>query len=397
MESKFSATPSILGILYQLKEALHNLLITDDEDSILFIEKSDDILIKEEGNKKVFEIKNHDHSKNQNKLSLKSSDLWKSLRIWTTLFLDQSLSRDKMEFFLITTEVASDEISPLINGDEEGIKEILLKLEEIAKNEPNKSLRESYKKFLEIKEKYSFIKKINILDSSPGIVNIDEKILKALKYSIRQEHSTPFLNQLFGWWNKLVQNHLINDSKDPILKREVINKIHSLRDEYSLDSLPTSEFKSAIPSEIDPDNDDRIFVQQLKHIDLSMKRIEHSIIDYYRAFNQRQKWIENLLVGSEELKDYETILIEEWERIRELIFDEYPENLSESQKKEVGKKIFNKIETDVQEKIRVNVTDSYVQRGFYQILANNENDELPKVIWHPDFMDKIRELLEVKE
>ena len=60
--------------------------------------------------------------------------------------------------------------------------------------------------------------------------------------------------------------------------------------EYRSDNLPIT-FRNRLPEgKIDANKDPRLFVEQLRVLDLSATRIQNAIIDYYRAFEQRSSW-----------------------------------------------------------------------------------------------------------
>jgi CRISPR/Cas system type I-B associated protein Csh2 (Cas7 group RAMP superfamily) len=62
------------------------------------------------------------------------------------------------------------------------------------------------------------------------------------------------------------------------------------------------------------ENDEQIFIEQLKLIALSDVRLKRAIRDYYRAYQQRAKWIREDLLYINELENYENKLVDEWQR-----------------------------------------------------------------------------------
>ena len=95
-----------------------------------------------------------------------------------------------------------------------------------------------------------------------------------------------------------------------------------MAEEYKLDKLPIT-FRGKVPAgEIDTENDPRIFVAQLREIGISSNRIRNAILDYYRAFEQRSQWARENLLVSGEIEDYEDRLVDEWNRYRDVVFEE---------------------------------------------------------------------------
>lgn len=131
------------------------------------------------------------------------------------------------------------------------------------------------------------------------------------------------------------------------------------------------------------------FTKQLQLINISSRIEKTAISDYYRAFNQRSKWLrENLLNPQEEI-DYDKKLIDNWYRKFDLLLDE-SENESEDKKIVNGNKFYKNfyIKTNPRVFIRKQFEESYLIIGSCHMLS----DKL-KIGWHPNFED----LLKVKK
>ena len=70
---------------------------------------------------------------------------------------------------------------------------------------------------------------------------------------------------------------------------------------------------------------DSTFVRQLEIIAAGKRRIAAAVRDYYRAFEQRSRWLRNDLVLIGDLTQYERRLVEEWELVFEGVKDELGE------------------------------------------------------------------------
>lgn len=97
-----------------------------------------------------------------------------------------------------------------------------------------------------------------------------------------------------------------------------------------------------------------------------------------------------------ELADYEDRLIEEWERYRDFVFENLDDDSADDIIKEAGKSLYDwadqKSGNYESLRIRARVTESYVIRGSYHLLADNQ--PLPRVYWHPLFLKNITTILE---
>jgi len=96
---------------------------------------------------------------------------------------------------------------------------------------------------------------------------------------------------------------------------------------------------------------------------------------------------------SEDLQKYEKKLVDEWERHFLAIQNE--RGIDEAGEKglvAIGQKIYNWVELEADIRIRPRVTEFYVVRGSYHMLADEEQ---ARVWWHPKFLERLPELLKV--
>ena len=183
-----------------------------------------------------------------------------------------------------------------------------------------------------------------------------------------------------------------NNSANPISGFEVQDKICEINDQFKPDALPIDFLDLELSDETELSQDDRRFVLQLKEIAINNKRIEKAILDYYKAFEQRSKWLREELVLGDEIEKYEKKLIDEWERYILMLQDEISEDdqENESELKRIGRNIYNWMEQKADIRIRSGVTEPYVMRGSYHMLADRNP---PRVNWHPKFLERLTQLL----
>ena len=243
---------------------------------------------------------------------------------------------------------------------------------------------------LEQSKRESLVNAIYVLDNSPNIQDTSELIKNIIRNAVAREHRDGLFERLEGWWFGKVVLHLNSDIPEAISGFEVNDNLRSIAEQFLPNALPI-DFLDAQPDEVNPEGDNRQFVMQLKMIAVQNPRIEKAIIDYYRAFEQRSKWVrESLLIGGE-IEKYENRLIDEWQRYKFAIIDEkIDENSSETEFKRIGKDVLTWMELTADYKIRPNVTEPYVMRGSYHILADSDP---PRVWWHPKFIERLAELL----
>jgi hypothetical protein len=392
MSTEFSAGSQALGYLFQARYALY-LILTNKEELELAVESLDDITFFEE-EKNPTELLQLKHHINQASLTDSSSDLWKTIRVWSTQLQDKKISLPDTLLTLVTTAKTPENSAAFLLRPVKvrNSKLALDKLLKVANESENKNLTKSFEAFkaLNPTQQQLLIDSIQIIDSSPDIIDITPKIKEKL-IAVRREHRDGVYERLEGWWFAKVVKHLRDNSINFISGFEVRDKICEINDQFKLDALPIDFFDLEIPEQPELSQDKRCFVAQLKEIAVNNKRIEKAISDYYRAFEQRSRWAREELLFGDEIEKYEKRLIDEWERYMLALQDEMQDgNENEAECKKVGRKIFTWMEQEADIRIRSQVTEPYVMRGSYHMLADQKP---PRVHWHPKFVERLTQLL----
>jgi hypothetical protein len=325
-----------------------------------------------------------------------STDFWKSVRIWLTYYLEHGRASSESRFFLFTTatisegsflalfavDVADDDVraqaaqDAIAKSESQLIGAIRTELAELREDE----LRDFYAR-------------ITVVDAAPRITDIPALIDQHLR-TIRRESRAALFERLEGWWTDLIIKILSGHRKEPVYGYEVSDKLSALAEEYRTDNLPIT-FRNRLPDgKIDVTNDSRLFVEQLRVLELSATRLQNAIIDYYRAFEQRSSWARESLLVSGEIEEYEDRLVDEWTRYREIVFESLNESSEDEAYLQAGKELYRWAEMETSMlRIRERVTEPYVVRGAFHILANARPN--PRIYWHPRFLQRLGELLEV--
>lgn len=391
---KFSAAEHGLGYIYQPRFALLKILQLPEEFSIL-IEMEDDIeFADEDGNKTLGSLK---HKALGDRLTDLSVDFWKSVRIWLVRYEQDDRIESSHQFYLFTTsEVSSDSFLVNFLPTNQSSPHEKLELVELALSKTNSKtinpIKDEFEKLSEEEQK-DFLSRIVIFDKSPRIDDVPTKIMNQHMRTIRSGFREYVFEQLEGWWNNEVLKLLTGQRTSEIFGHEVSDKLASIADQYKTDNLPINYRGKKPDSEADPENDQRIFVIQLREIGIGSNRIQNAIYDYYRAFEQRSSWVrENVLVNLE-MEDFEDRLTEEWGRYRDVVFECIDEKSSENTMRELGKELYKWAEFNTNHiKIRERVSEPYVVRGNFHILANHR--PTPRVYWHPRFLEKLEDILQ---
>ncbi|MDF0668776.1 MAG: hypothetical protein P0119_22215 [Nitrospira sp.] len=398
---KFAAGEQGLGYIYQARLALL-CLFQMSEDTAVFLEKDDDLdFIDSDGGKSLASLK---HKAVGNRLTDLSTDFWKSVNIWLARYKRDGRAASNLRFFLFTTGTVSPAsfLARLLPSQSIASGDVTT-LTELA----NAALAESRSQLiapiatafneLSDPEKQNFLERILILDGKPRIGDIPSIIRDKHMRSIRREHREFVFERLEGWWTDVVIKQLTGARTEGIFGYEVSDKLSNLAEEYKMDNLPIT-FRGQEPAEeIDTEADLRLFVAQLREIGISSSRIRSAILDYYRAFEQRSAWARENLLVSGEVEEYEDRLADEWNRYKDVAFEQLKDDSAEDALREAGATLYNWAEFETGKiealRIRARVNEPYVLRGSFHILADGTPE--PRVYWHPRFLDRLRTVLEV--
>ncbi|MEZ5040340.1 MAG: ABC-three component system protein [Saprospiraceae bacterium] len=390
--TNFSAKEPSLGYFYQIKYSLLLLLQNSRELNApeVRLETLDDVEIEDFDRLDLYQTKLHVNSKAN--LTDSSVDFWKTIRVWAEHIVNGVIDIDNTSFNLVTTDRVP-ESSVLFNfvqnrniGD---VEKVVAKLDLITIQSTSTANEKAYKAYqkLDIGQKKKLINKILIIDSSLGIIDIDEKTKKELIFSTYPGLLDAFLEVLSGWWfKKSIEN--LTGQIDSIKAEELQLKIASISESFKSDNLPNHfpEQLEVSDSEVDSMKE-KIFLKQLNliEIDATSRAVKRAISDFRRAFEQRSKWLRLHLLNPDEEEEYDSRLQDYWKNIFDIMCDETDQK-TEEELKVFGRKFyldqFAKICPQV--KIRERFNEDYFTRGSYQILSDAK-----KVGWHPKFKDQI--------
>ncbi len=244
---------------------------------------------------------------------------------------------------------------------------------------------------LSLEQQERLVESIQILNSSPNIIEVIQKIGNAM-HNVSLEYRQEVRHKLQGWWFDIVVEHLYNGSEEMISKIMVENQVASISRPY-IPKLP-EDFEPA--EEFDPDAKEwekERFVRQLRAIDTREPLVKMAIRYQHRAFGQRTKWRNSGRTTFEQITRYEQELTDFWkEHYNDLLDeteDEYQaqiDDLDENTLKKFGKELYKKIRR-CDKKISPNIPADYMTQGSYHMLADEIDKEKnePYVYWHPKF------------
>lgn len=400
---QYAAGEQGLGYIYQPRFALLRLLQLPENTSVL-IEKDDDLdFIDQNGVKTLASLK---HKGIGDRLTDLSTDFWKSIRIWLARYNRDGRSEASLRFFLFSTGTVSSTsflqrflLEP--PAEEDKVVSLSQVAADVLAKSESKLIGEIAAEFHKLNddEKEDFLSRIVIFDGGPRIEDVPSLIKDQHMRSIRRDNRDAIFERLEGWWNDTIVNLLVGKRTEAIFGYEISDKLSAFAEEYKSDNLPITFRGKVPPGEIDADNDPRLFVVQLREIGIASNRIRNAILDYYRAFEQRSSWARESLLVSGEMEEYEDRLIDEWSRYRDVVFEELNEESADAVLLEAGKALYRWVDLESGDssalRIRERVTEPYVVRGGFHILANTR--PIPRVYWHPRFLNRVGQVLGAEE
>ena len=394
MTEQFSAQDPALGYLYQIKYALWLLLEAGREDQgiEIAIENLDDIeIVKDDNELKLIQTKHH---RSPDFLTNASPDLWKTIRIWCSNYKTRKFQVENTILTIVTTGTAPDgSIANMLRPSAFGYRDIEAAVEQLnavantSENQKNLSAYTIFKS-LSKQEQILLVDKIQVIDASSNIIDLSKKIMSILIYSAREEYVEAVYEHILGRWYELVIAHLYGKSSDYISHKLLTNMIDDIREQYYKESLPINFPHSIQIEEKDLDEDQRIFIEQLKLVQIGQRRIKHAISDFYRSSSQRSQWIRDLLIPIFELETYDDRLYEEWEMIFAIMEEDLEVETKEEDMVKLGRKLYAEV-MKLNIHIRSRCTEEFITRGSYHILANQL-----RLGWHIDFKDYLSHLLD---
>lgn len=387
--SSFSAVDSLTGYLYQVRYALLDALkrVKDNVRFSVSIETLDDIVFETAGQPiELLQAKHHSEPAN---LTDTSNDLWKTIRVW----VEQYKTKLESRFYLVTTAKAADgsAVYYLREDENRDVSKAISRLDAVSQSSTNKGNLVGYDAYrsLNSSEREDLINRITVLDATPTILDLEKELRREVFHAVEIKHLESFIMRLEGWWYRRALQHLKRDNQKPILAEEIIAEEANLREQFKQDNLVVDE--DILSATIDKSGyQDRLFVQQLKLIDVRDKRIFIAIRDYFRAFEQRSRWVREELLQVGELDKYETRLMEEWEIHFEQLRDQVGDQTAENEKRRLARELYSWIETGDLQQIRPQVNEPSMARGSYHILSDNQ-----VVGWHPEFKQRLMQLIGV--
>jgi hypothetical protein len=395
--SPFSAVDATLGYLYQVRSALLWALRRQksEPDFLISVETLDDVTFETAGGDPTDLLQTKHHRRGSASLTDASPDLWKTLRIWFEGHASGQ-TPPTANLCLVTTSTAPDGTAAsrlrAASRDLTAAQQALDATAASSTNLTNKSAYEAYLKATSA-QRTAILGKVVIVDAAPTVAELDGELRNEVFWAVGREHHAEFLDRLEGWWLRRVLRQLTDVSQDRIGSVELEAQMSDLREQFKKESLPIDEdlLEFTLDDATKAAHEDSTFVRQLEIIKAGKHRIAAAIRDYYRAFEQRSRWIRDDLVVGLDLHQYEKRLCEEWEMVFEAMRDDVGDTATDEAQEQAARSVLAWAERTTIP-IRPSVTEPFVSRGSLHMLSDEA-----RIGWHPEFRARLESLLGTKE
>jgi hypothetical protein len=391
--SKFSAADAALGYLYQVRCALLWTLRRQksEPDFLVSLETLDDVTFERVGGEPSELLQTKHHRRSTAALTDTSSDVWKTLRVWFEGRTSRAVPATAQLVLLTTATAPERSAARYLRATSRDVEAAQRLLDAAAQSSTDRSNAPAYQAYLAAKpsDRHDVLMRVLVIDAAPTIADLDRELRDEVHWAVGREHHESFLQRLEGWWLRRVLRQLVAGDAQRIAAVELETQMADLREQFKQDALPIDDdlLDFSLDDATAAAHQRSAFVQQLNLIQASKHRVAAAIRDYYRAFEQRSRWLRERLVLEMELGKYEKRLIEEWDLIFAGAQDEIGATATEEMKERAARSVLAWAERTTIP-IRTNVTEPFVSRGSLHMLA----DEL-RIGWHPEFRTRLAGLL----
>lgn len=393
----FSAVDATLGYLYQVRSALLWALrrLKGEPDFLVSVETLDDVTFETTGGDATDLLQTKHHRKGAAPLTDASPDLWKTLRIWFEGHGSGQIPPNA-NLYLVTTGMAPDgTAASRLRATSRDVPAAKQALDATASSSTNQANKRGYEVYLKATstERIAVLDRVTIIDASPTVADIDGELRQEVFWAAGKEHHGPFLDRLEGWWLRRVLRQLTDAAQDRVGSAELEAQMSDLREQFKQEALPIDDdlLEFTLDDATKAAHEDSTFVRQLEIIKAGKRRIAAAIRDYYRAFEQRSRWLRDDLIVGLDLHKYEKRLSEEWEVVFEAMRDDLGDAATDEAKEQAARSVLAWAERTTIP-IRPSVIEPFLCRGSLHLLADDA-----RIGWHPEFRDRLSSLLHTKE
>lgn len=388
-----AAEGAALGFYYQTLYALLTLLEMDTDDAAISIEQLDDIELKIDGQKLLYQLK-HSIIPTPPPISLKSRSLWRTMKAWIDVLPQLTISETTFHLVTVAGIPNDSPLRVLVSFDMDR-EELVKAMEEEAQHviDERKNAKKSKKPlpysdrfegceaFLALTEtdRLNILRRTLIKTDSPTVGEIEELVTTHLRKLVPSEMRPSVAQRLIEWWDRQIIYTLCGKRPRVITKAEQQHEVTIIIGDIEQDRIfPDFETVSQ-PSDYQPDG---MLTRQIQLVEGRNSDLSKAIREEWKAREQRAKWLNEKPSMATVIGNYDLVLQEHWADRHSTILEECCE-AEDKEKRSAGLKLLRWTHNEAPNILRPIVDGwnvPYYVRGSYQVLAINL-----KVGWHPDY------------
>ncbi len=386
-----SATSQMLGYLYQMERALH-WLASSREDTYVFIETDDDIVVKLQGGNSIRQIFEQDKisTRQSNSFTDSSENLWKTMAIWIDIVVDSDLDISDCRFIL-STNTKSPKSSSFVNkiskaASEDEADKIYKELLAYAKGRYSNAKKKTptqtkmnpfHEKFIKCDESIAkgLVKNIHLIENLEFNNRKDYKDM--MRHMLQCPNTIPLnvlYSHLLGWITDIAITSWINNKTCKIHNEVFYERYSQFTAKYvakpyferTIDSLPISDIERA-------GHKSSHFVKQIEAIDADDDECLEAINDFIRQTSQKTLLALEGNVSSSDFEEYELELKDFWLQKSRQFYRRSVGNDSE-----IGYDLFSECKMFKGKLRGVEPDQRHTSRGTYHKLSDSK-----ELGWHP--------------
>ena len=365
-----------------------------EQDFLVGVESLDDVAFETTGGEPTDLLQTKHHRRGTGSLTDASPDLWKTLRIWFGGHASDEIPTTANLYLVTTGAAPAGTAASHLRASPRDVAAAQTALDATASSSTSRTNAAAYEAYLETSgsDRTAILEKVVVLDAAPSVTDLGGELRQEVYWAAGKEHHAAFLDRLEGWWLRRVLHQLTDATAERIGSVELEAQMSDLREQFKQESLPIDDdlLEFTLDDATRVAHENSIFVLQLDLVKVGKRRIASSIRDYYRAFEQRSRWLRDELVVGMDLNKYEKRLSEEWELVFEAMRDELGEIATDEVREAAARSVLTWAERTTIP-IRPNVTEPFISRGSFHMLSDEG-----RIGWHPEFRDRLALVLGAK-
>lgn len=385
-----SAAGQLFGYTLQYPRALLRLIEASD-DAFVSVEDFGDVGIE---NSEGVKISEEDKSSIAGKSPVldRSENLWKTFYNWTQAVVKNELDANRDFFILYANHESSDE-SIVVKLSKAGVNNVSTTLSTIKANvndilsNPEHALYQ-YVNYL-FNQNYNLFEKIVIrfeLVCDKNADNVYDEIKRVLKNHLMLPESrdvSDLVNYLTGWLQEELMKKIAARQVAMISRKDLVKyaypQIKKLNNDCLIDfagsKLPGNDYAE------NQVNQKPTYIRQMDFVNADQDEKITAVLDFYRASENRIKWIDDDIISKEDIAIFEKNLIDAYKSERKKI------SLTMQSSDDVQRGhllMINCMDKDMQ--LGVHKPPYKTVAGSYHALSNNE-----ELGWHSDWKNKLKQ------